>query len=145
MKKVSKKISKITKVFLVFAIIFSNLTCLKTVFAYEENNDFELTLNEEENKINVKYLETLEEEVNYKIGMEIVDLTSKFNRASIENLDVKYFCIDMKVDDKIYNVKNIPMKMLNMGEKKVACYIAEQIIVYKIQEGILDYEKFLLE
>ena len=59
MKKVSKKISKITKVFLVFAIIFSNLTCLKTVFAYEENNDFELTLNEEENKINVKYLEAL--------------------------------------------------------------------------------------
>lgn len=67
MKKVSKKISKITKVFLVFAIIFSNLTCLKTVFAYEENNDFELTLNEEENKINVKYLETLEEEVNYTL------------------------------------------------------------------------------
>ena len=66
MKKVSKKISKITKVFLVFAIIFSNLTCLKTVFAYEENNDFELTLNEEENKINVKYLETLEE-VNYTL------------------------------------------------------------------------------
>ena len=28
MKKVSKKISKITKVFLVFAIIFSNLTYL---------------------------------------------------------------------------------------------------------------------
>ena len=51
MKKVSKKISKITKVFLVFAIIFSNLTCLKTVFAYEKNNDFELTLNEEENKL----------------------------------------------------------------------------------------------
>ena len=67
MKKVSKKISKITKVFLVFAIIFSNLTCLKTVFAYEKNNDFELTLNEEENKINVKYLETLEEEVNYTL------------------------------------------------------------------------------
>ena len=85
------------------------------------------------------------EDVYCKIGMEIVDLTSKFNRASIENLDVEYFCIDMKVDDKVYNVKNIPMKMLDMGEKKVACYIAEQIIVYKIQEGIFDYEKFLLK
>ena len=85
------------------------------------------------------------EDVYCKIGMEIVDLTSKFNRASIENLDVEYFCIDMKVDDKVYNVKNIPMKMLDMGEKKVACYIAEQIIVYEIQEGILDYEKFLLK
>ena len=85
------------------------------------------------------------EDVYCKIGMEIVDLTSKFNRTSIENLDVRYFCIDMKVDDKVYNVKNIPMKMLDMGEKKVACYIAEQIIVYEIQEGILDYEKFLLE
>ena len=51
----------------------------------------------------------------------------------------------MKVDDKVYNVKNIPMKMLDMGEKKVACYIAEQIIVYEIQEGIFNYEKFLLE
>ena len=85
------------------------------------------------------------EDVYCKIRMEIVDLTSKVDRASIENLDVKYFCIDMKVDDKIYNVKNIPMKMLDMGEKKVACYIAEQIIVYEIQEGILDYEKFLLK
>ena len=85
------------------------------------------------------------EDVYCKIGMEIVDLTSKFNRASIENLDVEYFCIDMKVDDKVYNVKNIPMKMLDMGEKKVACYIAEQIIVYEIQEGIFDYENFLLK
>ena len=85
------------------------------------------------------------EDVYCKIGMEIVDLTSKFNRASIKDLDIRYFCIDMKVDDKIYNIKNIPMKMLDMGEKKVACYIAEQIIVYKIQEGIFDYEKFLLE
>ena len=85
------------------------------------------------------------EDVYCKIGMEIVDLTSKFNRASIENLDVEYFCIDMKVDDKVYNVKNIPMKMLDMGEKKVACYIAEQIIIYEIQEGIFDYENFLLK
>ena len=85
------------------------------------------------------------ENVYCKIGMEIVDLTSKFNRASIENLDVRYFCIDIKVDDKVYNVKNIPMKMLDMGEKKVACYIAEQIIAYEIQEGIFNYEKFLLE
>ena len=85
------------------------------------------------------------EDVYCKIGMEIVDLTSKFNRASIENLDVRYFCIDMKVDDKVYNVKNIPMKMLDTGEKKVAYYIAEQIIVYEIQEGIFNYEKFLLE
>ena len=53
--------------------------------------------------------------------------------------------IYLPVNDKIYNVKNIPMKMLNMGEKKVACYIAEQIIVYEIQEGIFNYEKFLLE
>ena len=40
------------------------------------------------------------EDVYCYIGMEVVDLTSKFNRASIENLDVRYFCIDMKVDDK---------------------------------------------
>ena len=85
------------------------------------------------------------ENVYCYVEMEIVDLTSKFNRVSIESLDVRYFCIDMKVDDKVYNVKNIPMKMLDMGEKKVACYIAEQIIVYEIQEGILDYEKFLLK
>ena len=85
------------------------------------------------------------DDVYCHVVMLMVDLTSKFNRASIENLDVRYFCIDMKVDDKIYNVKNIPMKMLDKREKKVACYIAEQIIVYKIQEGIFDYEKFLLK
>ena len=108
MKKVSKKISKITKVFLVFAIIFSNLTCLKTVFAYEENNDFELTLNEEENKINVKYLETLEEEVNYTLetceDYVYLDKTKEHNCSSQNITGAKLnqgISIELDILDKI--------------------------------------------
>src|SRR5574344_1193031 len=108
MKKVSKKISKITKVFLVFAIIFSNLTCLKTVFAYEENNDFELTLNEEENKINVKYLETLEEEVNYTLeaceDYVYLDETKEHNCSSHNITGAKLnqgISIELDILDKI--------------------------------------------
>ena len=108
MKKVSKKISKITKVFLVFAIIFSNLTCLKTVFAYEENNDFELTLNEEENKINVKYLETLEEEVNYTLetceDYVYLDETKEHNCSSQNITGAKLnqgISIELDILDKI--------------------------------------------
>lgn len=85
------------------------------------------------------------EDVYCYVGMEIVDLTSKFNRESIKNLNIKYFCMDMEVNNKMYYVKNIPIALLDMGDYNLSRYISRQIVEYNIPKGIFDYEEFLLE
>ncbi len=63
MKKLKQKMSKITKIFLVLALIFSNLSCLSTVFAYEgEESKLMLELDKDNNQIKITYQEELEEE-----------------------------------------------------------------------------------
>lgn len=84
-------------------------------------------------------------DVYCKTNTETVDLTSKFNRECIKNLDIKYFCMDMEVNNKMYYVKNIPMVLLDMGEYDLSRYISRQIVEYNIPKGIFDYEEFLLE
>lgn len=85
------------------------------------------------------------EDVYCYVGMEIVDLTSKFNRESIKNLNIKYFCMDIEVNNKMYYVKNIPIVLLDMGDYNLSRYISRQIVEYNIPKGIFDYEEFLLE
>ena len=84
-------------------------------------------------------------DVYCKTNIETIDLTSKFNREIIKNLDIKYFCMDMEVNNKMYYVKNIPMVLLDMGEYDLSHYICKQIVEYDIPKGIFDYEEFLLE
>lgn len=84
-------------------------------------------------------------DVYCKTNIETIDLTSKFNREIIKNLDIKYFCMDMEVNNKMYYVKNIPMVLLDMGEYDLSRYISRQIVEYDIPKGIFDYEEFLLE
>ena len=84
-------------------------------------------------------------DVYCKTNIETIDLTSKSNREIIKNLDIKYFCMDMEVDNKMYYVKNIPMALLDMGEYDLSRYISRQIVEYNIPKGIFDYEEFLLE
>lgn len=84
-------------------------------------------------------------DVYCKINIETIDLTSKFNREIIKNLNIKYFCMDMEVNNKMYYVKNIPMVLLDMGEYDLSRYISRQIVEYDIPKGIFDYEEFLLE
>ena len=85
------------------------------------------------------------EDVYVKYQLDVMDLTSKFNQEVMKNLGIKYFCMDMKVNDKMYYVKNIPTVMIDMGVYDLSHYIAKQIIQYKIEKGVFDYEKFLLE
>ena len=59
MKTIGKKFSFITKVFLVLGLIFSNLSSLSIVFAYEATDDFTVML-VDDNKIKVNYLEELD-------------------------------------------------------------------------------------
>ena len=40
MKKIAKKLSYLTKVFLVLGLLFSNLSGLSVVFAYEDGDNF---------------------------------------------------------------------------------------------------------
>ena len=84
-------------------------------------------------------------DVYCKTNIETIDLTSKFNREIIKNLDIKYFCMDMEVNNKMYYVKNIPIALLDMGEYDLSRYISRQIVEYNIPKGIFDYEEFLLE
>ena len=84
-------------------------------------------------------------DVYCKTNIETIDLISKSNREIIKNLDIKYFCMDMEVNNKMYYVKNIPMVLLDMGEYDLSRYISRQIVEYDIPKGIFDYEEFLLE
>lgn len=84
-------------------------------------------------------------DVYCKTNIETIDLTSKFNREIIKNLNIKYFCMDMEVNNKMYYVKNIPIALLDMGEYDLSRYISRQIVEYDIPKGIFDYEEFLLE
>ena len=84
-------------------------------------------------------------DVYCKIGTETIDLISKFNREIIKNLNIKYFCMDMEVNNKMYYVKNIPIALLDMGDYNLSRYISRQIVEYNIPKGIFDYEEFLLE
>ena len=84
-------------------------------------------------------------DVYCKTNIETIDLTSKSNREIIKNLDIKYFCMDMEVNNKMYYVKNIPIVLLDMGEYDLSRYISRQIVEYNIPKGIFDYEEFLLE
>jgi len=59
MKKIGKKFSFITKVFLVLGLIFSNLSSLSIVFAYEATDDFTV-MHVDDDKIKVNYLEELD-------------------------------------------------------------------------------------
>lgn len=84
-------------------------------------------------------------DVYCKTNIETIDLISKSNREIIKNLDIKYFCMDMEVNNKMYYVKNIPIALLDMGEYDLSRYISRQIVEYNIPKGIFDYEEFLLE
>lgn len=84
-------------------------------------------------------------DVYCKTNIETIDLTSKSNKEIIKNLDIKYFCMDMEVNNKMYYVKNIPIALLDMGEYDLSRYISRQIVEYNIPKGIFDYEEFLLE
>ena len=100
MKKIKQKMSKITKVFLVLALIFSNLSCLSTVFAYEgEESSLQLQLDKENNKIIITYQEELEEEVDLyvKLGEKYTYLDETYDEAykeptavSLEDLNNGY-------------------------------------------------------
>lgn len=68
MKKIGKKFNFMTKILLVLGLLFSNLSCLTSVFAYEE--DSKLLIGVVDNEITVKYLEELEvdDEVVVNLG-----------------------------------------------------------------------------
>ena len=57
MKKIGKKLSFLTKIFLVVGLLFSNLSGLSCVFAYEGTDSLVITLNDE-NKLVIKYTDT---------------------------------------------------------------------------------------
>ena len=69
MKKIGKKFSYITKIFLVLGLLFSNLSGLSLVFAYENEAPFGIEV--KDNKIVINYNhEDLEDSDNIKITLK---------------------------------------------------------------------------
>lgn len=99
MKKIKQKMSKITKIFLVLALIFSNLSCLSTVFAYEgETSNLGLELDKENNKIIITYQEELEEE--YELYVKVAE---------------KYTYLDGTYDESNKDPVSVTLEELNTG------------------------------
>lgn len=65
MKKIGKKLSYFTKVFLVLSLLFSNLSGLSVVFAYETSDS--LVLETEKNNIIIKYNDEIEDTANVRV------------------------------------------------------------------------------
>ena len=80
MKKIGKKLTNFTKVFLVFCLLFSNLSSLKIVFAYEGEED--IGENKVEEVLEEKEEEILEEEEEPE---EITEDTELDEEEIVEN------------------------------------------------------------
>ena len=90
MKKLGKKLCNFTKVFLVFCLLFSNLSSLKVVFAYEgEEEPSMVEKNEEENeeKLEEDNKETIEENKEEEKEDEEEILEEKSEVPGEENLE----------------------------------------------------------
>lgn len=99
MKKIKQKMSKITKIFLVLALMFSNLSCLSTVFAYEgEESKLQLELDKENNQIKITYQEELEEE--HELYVKVSE---------------KYTYIDETYDESNRDPVSVTLEELNNG------------------------------
>ena len=83
--------SKITKIFLVLALIFSNLTCLSTVFAYEgEESKLMLELDKDNNQIKITYQEELEEEheLDIKVSEKYTQIDETYDESNRDPVPV---------------------------------------------------------
>ena len=119
MKKIGKRFSYITKIFLVLGLLFSNLSGLSVVFAYEneapfgievKNNKIVINYNDQEElddkdnikltlKENYKYLDdTTEEEVNDSYNISGTELKDKDGYEMVSPM------LDKVVFDGLYEV-----------------------------------------
>ena len=119
MKKIGKRFSYITKIFLVLGLLFSNLSGLSVVFAYEneapfgievKNNKIVINYNDQEElddednikltlKENYKYLDdTTEEEVNDSYNISGTELKNK------DGYEMVSPTLDKVVFDGLYEV-----------------------------------------
>ena len=84
MKKLGKKISYFTKVFLVFGLLFSNLSSLKVVFAYEGEEETVISENKENEEIVDETTENTDEVLEEITDETVVDEENKSDE--VENL-----------------------------------------------------------
>lgn len=92
MKKIGKIINYFTKIFLVIGLLFSNLSGLSVVFAYEGTTNFTILVDEEKNIV-INYLEELNEEDDITITVnenyKYLDGTIETNVENTKTYDIK--------------------------------------------------------
>lgn len=84
MKKLGKKLSYFTKVFLVFGLLFSNLSSLKVVFAYEGEEETVISENKENEEMIEETTDNTDEVLEENTDETVVDEENKSDE--VENL-----------------------------------------------------------
>ena len=90
MKKISKKVSFLTKILLIVGLLVSDLMPLKTVFAYEKDDSLVLTLND--TTLNIKY--TGDEITNENLNITVEE-TYKYLDETEDNNTKEYSSVTL--------------------------------------------------
>lgn len=88
MKKLGKGLSFLTKIMLVIGLLISNLSSLSVVFAYEVTDAIVITMTEDE-KLNIKYLDELAEEVE-NVNVNVYENYTYLDNTSLEEVASNY-------------------------------------------------------
>lgn len=113
MKKIEKKFSYITKIFLVLGLLFSNLSGLSVVFAYENEAPFEIAI--KDNKIVINYSDqelendddikvTLKENYKYLDDTTHDEVNDSFNVSGTElKNELGYEIVSPMLNDVVFD------------------------------------------
>ncbi len=121
MKKIGKKFSFLTKIVLVFALLFSNIAPLKVVFAYEKSEAVVITKTTD-GKLNVKYTEEVTDETLKLVVTEtytyldetLENANNTYENVLVSNLKSETgFVVESLLDDVKFDGKYTATVVLN--------------------------------
>jgi len=153
MKKIGKKLSFLTKIMLVFGLLISNLSSLSVVFASENVID----VNVVDDKLNIKYLEELAEEVEtvrVKVYENYTYLDESFYVDPISSLseivnsyDLTEEEVDMLVsteEDKVLVLDSILDEVVFDGTYEVKVEIIDTTDVTNVDGVLIDSANYVM-
>ena len=140
MKKLGKKVSFLTKIMLVFGFLISNLSSLSVVFADEVTLDVTVI----DNKLNIKYLDELADEVEtvrVNVYENYTYLDTTFEEEVVRNLDLTPEELEMLVsseEEKVLVVDTILPSIVFDGTYDVKVEIVDTTDVNNVDGEIID-------
>ena len=147
MKKLGKKLSVLTKIMLVFGLLISNLSSLSVVFADEVTLDVAVV----DNKLNIKYLEELAEEVEtvrVNVYENYTYLDETFENEVVNNYDLTSEELEMLVsleEDEMLVVDTILSNVIFDGVYDVKVEVVDTTDVNDTDGEVLDTREISME